>query len=161
MKKFLARLALVGALASSAWAVSSAPAHADQFWLTSGDGRRGSSCPGRYYDGFDLYDRSFHVGAVFIYYSPANGGTYCAFTRNYGTLSNSMSISISSGWHESTNSGRFYSYAGTASLIRANGRCITIRGRHGYKWAERRVGTCRYMPTWRTNVTDFDRRPHW
>lgn len=147
MKRIFARLALAGALAAGASGLVSAPVSAGGKMTKGGDGITSTRCYGRPYDGETFFDsRGRRIGAVFLYYSPANGGTFCAYTKNYTGSRVHMTVGIityDEGYNHAEDVGDYKYYAGTVAVPRAKYRCIQVGGNYGsnHHWG-RRVGNC-------------------
>lgn len=138
MKKFLAKFALMGVLASSAWGITASPVQAKySIMIAKGRGGYGRSCPAgsTYKTGYNFRDsRGKSVGGLFVYYSTVNGGTYCGVVRNTDGGTHRLKVRVT---QDSANFaldyGDYQQYAGAVWVGGNAGRCTTIWGQYDNK----------------------------
>lgn len=94
MKKVLAKLACVGILASGTVGLMNNPAAA-LGPNPRGDGFITRTCTGRIRAVSPVTSNGRPIGAMYLYYSPANGGTYCAQVKTRDWKAHRMSVEIS------------------------------------------------------------------
>lgn len=92
-------------------------------------------CGGEYVKSYALQDKggtgSNSIGLLDVYWSPANSGTYCAYTFDDIPGSHHMEVKLRrSGWKTAwQDSGMYSSYAGGIQHFGSNGKCVLFFGR--------------------------------
>lgn len=135
MKKLLTQLAVVAVLATSVTGIAGTTVHARGEGLRKGGiGYWGTGCKGRPLKyGPQNLSQGRQLAALYIYYSPDNAGTYCAFVRNFvhNGSRHFMEVKVEHltrrrDWASDSKDYKYY--AGTVSVPYVGAGCVKITG---------------------------------